>query len=87
MRFTITQGRDGWQVFDREINAPIGECFPTRDLAQAAANRDNQMYGDEQSRQLNRIGTWADYEVQYEVAREDAFDRADFDYYRLHNAE
>ena len=26
-RFTITHGEDGWQVFDSDINAPVGEVY------------------------------------------------------------
>jgi hypothetical protein len=72
MRFTITHGIHGWQVFDNHINAPIGECYQTPDQAQTAADRDNELYGD----------PLEDY--AYELGCEDAFDRQHNDYYERH---
>jgi hypothetical protein len=82
MRFTITHGIHGWQVFDNHINAPIGECYPTPDQAQTAADRDNQMYGDDRARSANRCDSLEDY--AYELGCEDAFDRQHNDYYERH---
>ena len=56
-RFSVIVGVHGWQVFDTEINAPIGECYEMLREAVAARDTDNQMYDDEQSRQANRCDT------------------------------
>ena len=68
-RFSVIVGVHGWQVFDTEINAPIGETYKTMVDATAAAGTDNQMYDDDQARRLNGVDpdflydSWKDEQV------------------------
>jgi len=62
-RFTITQGVHGWQVFDTDINAPIGEVFVDPFRAAVEAEYYERVYGDTYeedliNRQMNDLDKW-----------------------------
>jgi len=63
MRFTITLGEDGWQVFDNDINAPIGEVYSDPYSARHEADYYEYLYGDTYEedlidRKMNDLDKW-----------------------------